>query len=657
MKTQNLFYLCMLLYICGMGIIFFPSRHRDLAHKIGSVFAELGSLCALIVGLVFVLYGGDKAQPLMAWGSFWEFSLDRLSAYFMIIIGSGGLIASIYAYSYGLKYHNDKLKILTAEYNLFLLAMTLVTAAYNAFTFLLVWEIMAIASFLLVNHEQYSRVTWQAAYQYILMTNLGTAFIMGAFFLLIGDGSSLSYEFFIANRDNLQDKDWIFALALLGFAAKAGLVPLHAWLPKAHPIAPTHVSALMSGVMLKMAVYAFLRFVLYFMGTPDFAWGVATLFIGLLSGVVGALFLQMDTDIKKILAYSSIEHLGIIFAAIGAGMIFSASGNEYVADICYVAALVHSLNHCFIKTTLFLVAGSVIHAIHTRNIEHMGGLIRLMPITSACALIGSMSICALPFTAGFLGEWLLLLSLVKLPSLAVGYSSWVGILAMILFGLISALSLGGFVRFFGIIFVGKLRANINVSRIKEVPFMNVSILISTTLCVLSGFFAVNIAEFAANLLAVKFYTVGVFPSLSVYNTAFKPMLWSLLLVGTVLVLYKSLGLRKAKIADDVWSCGIFPTTRMQYSATGFSKPIRRVFSFYLQPHATTVYKQLVMQGNRKLFVSPKIQDIIADKLTAPINKTLFKAAGILRRAQAGSIQLYISYILITIICVLIYGAR
>ncbi len=656
MELQNLFYLCLLLYVFGMLVVFMPSKHRVLAHEIGSVLAAVASLGLVATGGIF-LFDEDLVCLVLAYGgNFIEFSLDNLNSFFLLLIGIAGFIASIYAYNYGLKYQNDKLKILTAEYNLFLLSMSLVVTAYNAFAFLLVWEMMAVSSFLLVNHEQYSKITWQAAYQYILMTNFGTALIMGAFFVLSGSSGQFGYDFFIENRNFLQHKDLIFGLALFGFAAKAGLVPLHAWLPRAHPIAPTHVSALMSGVMLKMAVYGFLRFVLDFLGTPAFSWGVATLFMGLLSGFVGALFLQMETDIKKILAYSSIEHLGIIFAAVGTGLLFAANSNNYIANVCYFAALIHSLNHSFIKTALFMIAGSVIHATHTANIEHMGGLSRALPVTSACALIGSMSICALPFTAGFLGEWLLLISLVKLPGLYPPYSTVVGIVAMTFFGLISAMSLGGFVRFFGIVFLGKTRGNINLSGVKEPFFMNFSMILSTVLSLLSGFLAVQMAHLAGRILPVQF-KAAMFSGLAIYNTAFKPFLWSLLLVAIVIGLYFLLNKNKIVAGQEVWGCGTYPNARMQYSARGLSEPLRRVFSFYLYaPHEVMKNAVENVQGQKR-FKQVAVRDVISERMNAPVSKTLFKISTRLRELQAGGIQLYISYILITIIGVLIYGTR
>ena len=656
MMYKVLFYLFSLLYVLGLGIVFLPSKDRVFAHKLGSMFSGVASALAFITGLIFIL-AGNEYLALFKLGFFLDFAIDRLSAFFLVIIGVAGTIASAYAYAYGLNYTNDKLKLLTAQWSTFLFSMSLVVLSYNALSFLFAWEIMAIASFLLVNHEQYKKITWQAAYQYILMTNLGTAFIIAAFFMLASQTLSLDFNSFIFAKNSIQNSELILLLALVGFATKAGLVPMHIWLPNAHPIAPTHVSALMSGVMLKMAVYGFLRFTLDFLGRPEFYIGVATLFLGLLSGFLGALFLQVQTDMKKILAYSSIEHLGIIFSAIGAGLIFASAGADYAAYICYLAALIHSLNHSFIKTALFLIAGSVIHNTHTRNIEHMGGLINYMPITAACTLIASMSICALPFTGGFLGEWLLVLSLLKIPELGGGYSSVVGTVAVIFFGFISALSLGGFVRFFGIVFLGKTRAKLNTANISESPFITRPIMAATALCLISGVFAAYIANFASVVLGSKFDVAPSIGVLNVYTTAFSPLLLVLLLLVLMFALYKSLNIKQVTISKEVWSCGIYPTARMQYSAIGFSKPVRRIFAFYLQPNSDTVAKQVKIVDGKKVFVPANIKDVISDKLYNPLQAFLIKASGMLRRLQAGGVQLYVSYILITTICVLIYGAR
>lgn len=660
MYIRILFFLTITLYFLGISTVFLPSHNRIKGHRLGCFLAGLASFLLIIIGSSLLIGATDNISLFNLENTFFKLELDKLNSFFIVILGLVGTITSIYAYSYGLSYKNDKLKILTAEYNLFLLTMCLVLVAYNALAFLVVWEFMAIASFLLVNHEQYNRVTWQAAYQYILMTNLGTAFIVGAFFLLsVNNFTSLDFSVFQENQLNSQNNSLIFFLSLIGFATKAGLVPLHVWLPKAHPVAPTHVSALMSAVMLKMAVYGFLRFILDFLGTPDFSWGIATLFLGLISALVGALYLQVETDIKKLLAYSSIEHLGIIFSAIGAGLIFSYDQNLYWASICYLAAIVHSFNHAIIKTTLFLVAGCIIHSTHTRNIEHMGGLLRFLPVTSKCALVASMSICALPFTAGFLGEWLLLIGLVKLPIIVHSHNiQLLIILSIIMFGLTSALALAGFVRFFAIIFLGKLRSNLIQKNLHESgKSMLLAISIPSIICLLSGFFSSSLLDFASNILPLKLELSPYFSLITLSSTSsFNPLILTIILVTLIGVLYYSLKTSPTKQVQEVWSCGIHPNQRMQYSATGFSEPIRRVFSFFLKPEQRFSY--LLTNGhNKKMLFKTDIHYVITEKIYEPLQRLLVRIAGLLRRIQAGGVQLYISYVLITLIFVLLYGAR
>ena len=660
MYIKFLFFSAIALYLLGIATIFMPSIKRIQGHQLGCWLSGLASFSLVLLGGLFICNSVESTTLLNLQNTFLKFELDKLNAFFIIILGLVGSSASIYAYSYGLSYTNDKLKILTGEFNLFLLTMCLVLVAYNALAFLIVWEFMAIASFLLVNHEQYNRATWQAAYQYILMTNLGTAFIVGAFFLLSANNlANLDFATFQKNQLANPNNSLIFFLALTGFATKAGLVPLHVWLPKAHPVAPTHVSALMSAVMLKMAVYGFLRFILDFLGTPDFSWGIVTLFLGLTSALVGALYLQVETDIKKLLAYSSIEHLGLIFSAIGAGLIFSYDQNLYWTNICYLAAIVHCFNHAIIKTSLFLVAGCVIHSTHTRNIEHMGGLIRFLPTTSKCALIASMSICALPFTAGFLGEWLLLLGLVKLPTIVHSHNiQLLIILAIIIFGLTSALALAGFVRFFGIIFLGKLRSSIANKNLHESSYsMLLAISITSALCLLTGIFSGQLLNFATAILPVKLDLLVSFSLITLNSTSsFDALFLFAFLIILVLGLYKLLRPNKHIAVPEVWSCGIQPTTRMQYSATGFSEPLRRVFSFFLKPEQRVSF--LRSNGhNKKMLFQTDIHYVITERIYEPLQKLLVKIAGLLRRIQAGGVQLYISYVLIALICVLLYGAR
>ena len=408
-------------YILGCFAVLIPRKHQLFAHYFAQVMSILGSTLILITAGIYLL-SGETALLKVAFVGRYMLAIDGWSSVFLCITGLAGILTSIFAVDYALAYIGKRLRELSGLWNLFLLSMVLVLVAQSAVSFLVSWEVMAIVSFLLVNHDSEKRETWQAAYQYLVMTHIGTAAIMIAFFV-VGSGSN-GFNFSELNISQFETtaRNLAFTAAFLGFALKAGLVPLHVWLPNAHPAAPSHVSALMSGVMLKVAVYGFGRFIFDFLGPVDFWWGALVLVVGLLSAFFGALYAQMEKDIKRILAYSSVENMGIVFATIGAGMLLLTTSHKEYAVIGFTAAIVHSFNHSIMKSLMFMVAGAVNHAVDDKNIEKMGGLAKLMPWTAGCALTGSLALAALPLTNGFIGEWLMFLSFAFLAQADAGTS-------------------------------------------------------------------------------------------------------------------------------------------------------------------------------------------------------------------------------------------
>ena len=528
------------------------------------------------------------------------------------------------------------------------------------------WEVMAIISFLLVNHDSEKRETWQAAYQYLVMTHIGTAAIMIAFFI-VGSGSN-GLNFSELNNAQLETtaRNLAFTAAFLGFALKAGLVPLHVWLPNAHPAAPSHVSALMSGVMLKVAVYGFGRFIFDFLGPVDFWWGALVLVVGLLSAFFGALYAQMEKDIKRILAYSSVENMGIVFAAIGAGMLLLTTSHKEYAVIGFTAAIVHSFNHSIMKSLMFMVAGAVNHAVDDKNIEKMGGLAKLMPWTAGCALTGSLALAALPLTNGFIGEWLMFHSFAFLAQADAGTGvRLLAALAFILSGLASALALGCFVRVFGVVFLGRPRARRAESAHEVSRFMLAAMLIPALLIFVSGILAspiVTIAQHVAeanlpnlNMLSEEHLLIwGKDSGMLNYDT------FVLLIAAVVITIFAWLIIYRGQVfvkRDVIWNCGTEPTLRQQYSGTGFSKPIRRAFDFLLKPRREVVFLQKENKYfGRSMAYTLTIPDRFTEKLYIPVQYYLVKTASFLRRIQAGSVRIYIGYVMVAMVLVLIWGA-
>src|SRR5581483_9757608 len=385
-----------------------------------------------------------------------QLRLDGLGAFFLILIGLGAIPAAIYGAGYSKAYEDGRASLgqLGVMFNFFLLSLSLVTMADNVLTFLLMWEGMSLTSYFLVITEANEPGTLRAGVWYVAMTHAGLALLLAAFALLMSGGSG-SFADLRANAALLSPaaRNAVFVLAFLGFGSKAGLVPLHVWLPMAHPAAPSHVSALMSGVMIKLGVYGMLRVTLDLLGGGPAWWGTIVMLAGALSALIGILYALMENDLKRLLAYSSVENIGIVFIGVGAGLIFEARGMQAAAALALIAALCHALNHAAFKGLLFMGAGSVLHATHTRDLNLMGGLIKRMPWTSACFLIGAIAISGLPPLNGFVSEWLLFQSLLPGVTLPQPVVAALVTIAVGLLALTGGLVVAGFVKAFGITFL------------------------------------------------------------------------------------------------------------------------------------------------------------------------------------------------------------
>lgn len=650
----------------GIGVLtmLLPHGMQRAAHWLANSAALFGSaVCAYAAGLL--LFGGVIPAPL-TWGSY-SLGCDGWSAVFLLLTGIAGVVTSLYALGYARSYEGSRLRLLGGMWCLFIMSMVLVLLAGDAFSFLLFWEIMAVASFMLVNHESEKRATWNAAYQYLVMTSVGTAAIMIAFLLT---GSASEGFSFAAMAKNTLEGSWqhlVFVCAFAGFALKAGLVPLHVWLPKAHPAAPSHVSALMSGVMLKIALYGFGRFMFSFLPAWNYWWCVAVLLAGVVSAFLGVLYAQMETDIKRVLAYSSVENMGVIFAAFGCGMLMKASGSSFYM-LGFVAALVHAFNHSIMKVLMFMCAGSIMHGtgsiMHgtgSKNLELFGGLARKMPYTAVFAFVGSLALAAIPLTNGFTGEWLVLQSFISLGTSCAGQDIrlWTAV-SFILLGFTGALALGCFVRFFGITFLGRARSEIVEHAHESDKFMLAAMGVASVLVVACGLYPLPVVRAALLALGmpVALDAFGMNLAWAGVGTAvcYKPLLLLTLLLVLGALLW--LAVKNCFVVEDVtWNCGTYPTQRQQYSATGFSKPVRRAFDYLLKPKRQVTYmrKEHAYFG-RQLSYKLEIPDMITEKLYQPLQKHFVSISNFLRRLQQGSVRLYVAYVMVAMMLVLVWGA-
>jgi hydrogenase-4 component B len=549
--------------------------------------------------------------------------------------------------------------------------MTLVVLADNGFFFLIVWELMSLFSYFLVVTEHEKTDVRYAGLFYLIMTHVGTAFIMLTFLIFFQAGGSFSFEAFRHPEQPLPEgmRTLAFLLALIGFGTKAGIVPLHVWLPYAHPAAPSHISALMSGVMIKTAIYGLIRVYFdFFGGHFPWWWGFVVLMIGAVSALLGVMYALMEHDLKSLLAYHSVENIGIILLGIGAGMIFQTYGLAEFAALGLLAGLYHTINHAVFKALLFFGAGSLLYATHTRNMEEYGGLLRRMPWTGAFFLIGAVSIAALPPTNGFVSEWLVFQSLFlsfHLPSI---FLKLILPLAAAMLALTGVLALACFAKAFGISFLA-LPRSAHARHAAEVP---VSMRAGMALLALASI-VLGLAPMVVVPLLDRVVTL--FTNVSIKSKVLALDGWALAPVNTdfsslsppvlalLLVVLSLLALALVAACGGLvrtrhyktWGCGINLTPRMEYTATGFVQPIKRVFSTIYQPTVkleTEFLEESRYFAKRRRFefhIEPLFQKYLYDPVVAGFTAI----AEQLRMIQAGSLHLYLAYIFITLIVLLL----
>jgi hydrogenase-4 component B len=645
---------------------------RPVGRALATAGALVGAGAALALGLVAIASGTPftfalaDLMPLTGVA----LRLDGLGAFFLVVIGLVGVPAAIYGFGYAASYTGRySLRLLGAMLNVLLLALSVQVMADNALTFLIAWEGMSLAAYWLVLTEHDQPGTVRAGVWYIAMTHAGFAALIGMFLLLSNGELTTSFTAMRLGAAALAPltRDAIFLLALFGFGAKAGIIPLHIWLPMAHPVAPSHVSALLSGVVIKMGVYGLLRVTLDLLGGGPVWWGGVVLGIGAVSALLGVLYALMEHDLKRLLAYHSVENIGIILIGMGAGLIFHTYGLLSLAALGFIGALYHTINHASFKGLLFLGAGSVLHATHTRNMEELGGLIKRMPWTALFFLIGSVAISALPPLNGFVSEWLIFQALlggfaVPTPEVAVLMPVAVGMLA-----LTSGLAAACFVKAFGITFLAIPRSH-EAEHAHESPR---SMLLGMGLLALACV-GLGLAPFAAvPALGVVLAGLGGLPdtrttfTLGVAlhtGTGFGSMSPALVALGLLLILgLVPLALlavrvnRKLRVSNS-WGCGrIGQTPRMEYTATAFAEPLRRVFAELYRP---TKELTIDFHPESKYFVQSiayhsAITPWFEHVLYEPFLRTVRFAARQVRRLQSGSMYLYLMYVAVALVLLLV----
>jgi formate hydrogenlyase subunit 3/multisubunit Na+/H+ antiporter MnhD subunit len=587
----------------ALGLVAVVGRRWRLIH--GAVY--LGCLVvtlALTVDAFEHMLGGAHGQVpalVLPFGLPWlkaHFRLDALSAFFLAAINFPSALASLFAIAYGS--HVPHPQRVTPLFPIFLFAMNGVLIADDAFVFLVSWEFMSLSSWLMVVSDHERAESRKAGLVYLIMAAFGSFCLLPAFGLMAG--SSGAYDFAAMRGFHLGPLagGLVVVLTLLGAGSKAGVVPLHAWLPLAHPAAPSHVSALMSGVMTKVAIYGLIRILFDLRGDVGWQWGFVMMVVGALTAVLGVLYALMQYDLKKILAYSTVENIGIIFIALGLAAAFRDHGEVALSALALVAALYHVVNHALFKTLLFLGAGAIINVTGERRLDKLGGLMNRMPVTGLCFLIGAAAISALPPLNGFVSEWLVFQSLFRAPLVA-HWAMRFGIPVVgMSMALAAAFAASCFVRAFGIAFLGRPRSPQATLAHEVSPVMQIAMAIPAFLCLCLGVFPVMVTTGIATVVEPLAHVelpaaVLGWPWLSpVSATAGSYSATMVLLTGVALTITTVLavhhfGLRRIRRAPP-WDCGhAEDIPNAQYSADSFSQPLRRVFGHTLFQARETVF--------------------------------------------------------------------
>jgi hydrogenase-4 component B len=618
-----------------------------------SLTVSVASLAASLAHLLAAAPAETIALPL---GIPWlgaHFRLDALSGFFLIVVDLGAIGASLFAFGNGT--HETAPERVLPFYPAFLAGMTCVVLADDAFTFLLSWEFMSLTSWALVMAHDRVPENVRAGFVYLVMAGFGTLCLLLGFGLLAGSDGHYTFAQMRAAHPSAAVGAMAMLLVLFGAGSKAGIVPLHVWLPLAHPAAPSHVSALMSGVMTKVAVYGFVRIVFELAGGPAWWWSVVVLALAGVTTVMGVLYALMQHDLKRLLAYHTVENIGIVFIGLGLALAFKAYGMPFAAALAFTAALLHVLNHSLFKSLLFFGSGAVLAVTGERDMEHLGGLIHRMPQTAFLFLVGCAAISALPPLNGFVSEWLTFQAILLSPQLP----SW-GLKLLVpavgaLLALSAALAAACFVKAYGVTFLGRPRTHAAEAAAEADSCSLAAMMLLAALClvagILPGLFIDAIAPVSSALIGARMPAQSGLPWLSIIPIAASRSSYDGLLLFLFMIISGTLAAFAIhRFASDrlrrasAWDCGYpDPNPAIQYSAMSFAQPIRRVFG-------SVVFQAREVAGmpppgdTRPAWLKVELRDLIWDYVYKPLAATVGSAADRLNRLQFLTIRQFLTLV-------------
>ncbi|MGZ5267216.1 MAG: hydrogenase 4 subunit B [Caldimonas sp.] len=640
---------------------------RSLGWVAKVLFPAGGAIALLLFGvaLAATLSGAEVAVlPFGLPGLPFHLRLDPLAGFFLMVLGAASAGVSAFAAGYFRKGEGTPPGLLCLEYHVFLASMALVVLADDAYAFMVMWETMALSSFFLVIANHRIAEIRQAGYLYLLVAHIGAIGILLCFGVLQANTGDYTFANMRAQHLTPFWASVAFLLALFGFGAKAGLVPLHVWLPEAHPAAPSPVSALMSGVMLKTAIYGLLRVTFDLLPAQIWWWGVLLLALGLTSALIGVVFAAVQVDMKRLLAYSSIENIGLIVAAVGLAVLFSAYGMRAVSALALTAALYHVASHAFFKSLLFVGTGAVLHATGQRSLGKLGGLIRYMPWVAWLTLVGTLASAGLPPLGGFVSEWLLLQSFLFTPGLPSSFLNMLIPIVAALIALVSALSGYTMVKFFGVIFLGQPREENLPKAHRAGPWERTGLVWLALGCVALGLLPVQFIQLidpvtrqlvATGLGQTVAASGWLLVPVDLDRASYGPVIFLLGLAASFAIAFALVRwlyhgrLRRA----PPWDCGYpWQTARMQDTAEGFGQPIRQIFEpfFRMQRELPSPFD-----------AAPRYRVVVGDHfwhwLYLPVAGLVERLSRLIGRLQQGRIAVYLLYSFLTLVGVLILVKR
>jgi formate hydrogenlyase subunit 3/multisubunit Na+/H+ antiporter MnhD subunit len=629
---------------------------------VGRTLFPLGAIVGLGVALVAVLGVGapvERATLVIGLPDLpMHLRLDALSRVFLALLGSTSAGVSLFASGYFRKGQGTAPGVLGLQYHLFLASMGFVLLADDAYAFMVAWETMALTSYFLVTSQHAIPEIRSAGFLYLLMAHVGAIAILLSFGILQGGTWLFSFDAMRASTLPIPWATAAFLLALFGFGAKAGLLPLHVWLPEAHPAAPSPVSALMSGVMLKTAIYGVLRVTFDLIGDPQWWWGLVPLALGLATAVFGVVFAAVQTDMKRLLAYSSVENIGVLFTGIGLAIVFHGVGMEALAALALIAVLYHSLNHAFMKSLLFLGTGAVLHATGERNLGRLGGLIHRMPWAGWLTLVGVLAIAGLPPLNGFVSEWLLLQTFLFSHEVPRPFVNMLLPLGAAVLALAAALAGYVMVKFFGIIFLGQPREASLASAHDVDGLEKAGLLWLAAGCALLGLLpnqvigvlgsaTTQLVGSAPDTASHSWWMLAPLPERAV---SYSPLILLAVIVGVIAVAFlivRAVYRRPVRRAAP-WDCGFARLDpRMQDTAEGFGQPIRHIFQSFF-----AIERELPSPRD----VAPRYRVSVTDRiwrdLYLPIGGVVQRLTNAVAWLQQGRISVYLTYSFITLVVLL-----